>query len=445
MAARDYLKNKRIAVVGLGTHGEMVEDVKFLIKAGALVSVYDLKSEARLKNHLVFLRTIGLANYVCGSIPADDLLDMDMIILSHEYPRDATFLKAVHVANSDGKSIPIEYPETLFFKLAPPVTIVGIMGAHGKSTLMSMLQPLLDMACSSIDGQGFFVIDPESSDGILANLKKIKSGDIVLFRIVGFIMKELYKIRISPQVAVFTSVPFEDSYDRSPFEILSYQTYNNFIVASDEIVDMTHSLKVQPKAKMLRTKSSMIPADWQLNEKNFIHDREIAALALQTASLFKVDNESARNVLTRWKSLKGRLELVKKVKNIEFYNDSAAVSSTAVLMAIKTLSRDRNVVLIFGGAKSDGYYKPLYEVISQYVHTVVLLPGSGTLRERNIIEKIPNLFVKSVPSIEEAVRMAVESARKGDIVLFSPGFEAVGVDSSRKERGERFVRTVRGM
>jgi UDP-N-acetylmuramoylalanine-D-glutamate ligase len=91
MASRDYFKGKRVAVIGLGPHGEMVEDVKYLIKAGAWVSIYDLKSEARLKNHLVFLRSVGLANYVCGTIPSEDLLDMDVIILSHEYPRDSSF------------------------------------------------------------------------------------------------------------------------------------------------------------------------------------------------------------------------------------------------------------------------------------------------------------------------------------------------------------------
>ena len=99
MAQRDYFKGKRIAVIGLGMHGEMVEDVRFLIKAGAWVSIYDLKGEARLKNHLVFLRSEGLANYVCGSIPGEDLLDMDLIILSHEYPRDSSFLKEVYENN----------------------------------------------------------------------------------------------------------------------------------------------------------------------------------------------------------------------------------------------------------------------------------------------------------------------------------------------------------
>jgi len=442
MTSRDYFKNKRIAVIGLGQHGEMVEDVKFLIKAGALVSVYDIKSEARLKNHLVFLRSIGLANYVCGSIPADDLLDMDIIILSHEYDREANFLRAVNLAP---KPILVEYPETLFFKQAPPVTVVGVIGECGKSSLISMLYPLFKIACNDKNGQSFFVIDPDSNDGILTHLKKIRSGDIVLIRIVSSIMKELYSMRISPHVAVFASLPCQNSYSKSLFEILSYQTYNNYIIASDTIIDITHSLKTQPKAKMLRTKSSIIPPEWGLGEKYFVHERENIALAYQTAKLFQVDEDLILDVLIRWKSLRGRIEMVKKVRNIEFYNDSSSISPISTELAIKALSKNKNVVLIFGGAKSGGCYGPLYEAMPKYIHTLILLPGSGTFLERKSIEKIQDIKIKSVPSIEEAIRLSMESANKGDVILFSPGFDAVGLDGSRKERGEKFVRSVRGL
>ena len=105
MISRDHFKDKRIAVVGIGDHGEMLADIKFLIKAGALVSVYDMRSEARLKSDIDFLRAAGLASYVCGSVPADDLLDMDLIFLSHEYPRNSSFLAG---ADKAGKAI--EYP-----------------------------------------------------------------------------------------------------------------------------------------------------------------------------------------------------------------------------------------------------------------------------------------------------------------------------------------------
>ena len=437
MASRDYFKGKRIAVIGLGPHGEMVADVRYLIKAGALVSIYDLRSEARLKDHLVSLRSVGLANYVCGSIPADDLLDMDLIILSHEYPRESSFLKPVTEAK-----IPIEYPETLFFKLAPPVTFVGVMGTCGKATVMSMLSPLLKAACATQGAQGFFIIDPESDDGILLHIKKIKSGDIVLARLVDPIMKELHDMRISPQVAIFTTVPRRSAYMQSPFDILEYQTYNNFIIASDAIIDATYAYKFQPKAKMLRTKASLIPSDWPLNIQG-AHDRDNASLALQAAKLFKVSDDEAREILGKWVSLKGRIELVKKVKGIEFYNDTASVSPYSTQIAVESLSQGKDIVLICGGVDTGSDYKSLYAAFPAHIHALILLPGSGTMKQREAIQKIEGIESLSAPSLEEATQMALEHARKGDRVLFSPGFEAGGFDRSRKERGERFVKAVR--
>ena len=428
MAARNHFLGKRIAVIGIGPHGEMVSDVKFLVKSGALVALYDLRSEARLKDEVTFLREIGLANYVCGSIPPDDLADMDLIILSDEYPRDSTFLKDI-----DPEKIPIEYPETLFFRLAPPVTLVGVMGSCGKSTVVSMLAPMLEEACESLEGQGFFVLDPESGNGILAHLKKVKNGDIVLMRVAESIMKELHAMRISPHVAVFTTPPSKGAYDESPYEILEFQTYNNFIIGSDEVIDSVKTKSSQARAKMLRTKAALIPADWVFQGKG-AHDRDNAALALQAARLFKVTDEVALNIFARWKPLKGRLELIKKVKGVEFYNDSAAVSAPATEAGIRALSIERNIVLIFGGIDAGADYRALYSFLPEHVHTIVLIPGSGTMRERATIERLNRIQVISAPSLEEGARLALEHAKKGDRVLFSPGFAAGGFDRSRKER-----------
>ncbi len=445
MASRDYFKGKRIAVIGIGPRGEMIEDIKFLIKSGALVSVYELKSEARIKGHLVFLRSIGLANFVCGSIPPDDLLDMDIIVLSHEYSRDSTFLKKVHSHNELKEHIiPIEYSETLFFKLAPPVTVIGVMGNCGKATITSILNPMLEMICDEIEDQGFFVMDSETSDGIISKLKKVKNGDVVLLRIDNLLMKELYSIRISPHVAIFTSLPEKGAYGTSPFEILTYQTYNNFIIANDEIIDATHSLKIQPRAKMLRTKASIIPAEWQFSGRGK-HDIDNASLALQAARLFKVSDDVAEEVLSHWKPLKGRLELVKSVKGVEFYNDTASVSPYSTITALKQMGEKKNIILIFGGSRGIGDYSELYRVLPKHVNTVVLLPGSGTIYERYKLSLLRDIDIISAPNIEEAVRIAFDHSKKGDRIIFSPGFEAIGIDNSRKERGDRFVKSVRAI
>ncbi len=444
MTSRDYFKGKRVALIGLGPHGEMVEDAKFMIKQGALLSIYDLRSESRLKSHLVFLRSVGLANYVCGPIPADDLLDMDVVILSHEYPRDSTFLKGVKE-----KKIPIEYPETLFFKLAPPVTLVGVMGSCGKATVVSMLAPMIEEACEIAmrkGGEGnqqCFVADPETGEGIMVHLKKIRSGDILIMRIEENMMRELEGVRISPHVAIYVSRLSRSSYDDSPFDILKFQTYNNFIIASDEVIDSTRLYKFQSKAKMLRTKSALIPDVWEFAGRS--HDRENASLALQASKLFKVEDETAHRILMAWKPLKGRIEFIKKVKGIDFYNDSASIAPSSTIAGIISLAENRNLVLILGGADCGSDYRELYAVLPQYAHTIILLPGSGTLKERKAMQKIDHTDTLSVPSLEEAIILASESARVGDKVLFSPGFDAGGFDVSRKERGERFVRVVRGL
>jgi len=440
----------------------MIEDAKFLIKYGAILSVYDMRSEARLKSHLIYLRSVGLANYVCGGIPADDLLDMDMVLLSNEYTRDSTFLNRVRE-----KKIPIEYPETLFFKLTPPITLVGIIGIYGKTTVMSMLLPMIEAICNNprqkvkiknekkedIDmeesnfhnneNQHCFSIDSESGLGILVHLKKIRSGDIVVMKIDTDMMHELHSMRISPQVSIFTSIPHRSSYNDLPFEILDYQTYNNFIIASDQIIDAMRINKSHSKAKMLRTKASSIPEIWGFQNHN--HNKDNASLALQAARLFKVSDDIAEDILRSWKPIKGRLELVKKLKGIEYYNDTASVSPLSTITGIMSLTEKKDLILIIGGVETGHDYAELCVAISKYVHTLVFLPGSGTMKERGTMKEIENVKIIQAHSIEDAVRLSSENANLGDKVLFSPAFFAGGLDISRKERGEKFVRAVRGM
>lgn len=438
MSARDYFKGKRIAVVGLGPHGEMIADIRFLIKSGAIVSLYDMRSESRLKTEIAYLQSIGLAGNVCGSVPPEDLLDMDIVLLSHDYPRESSFLMPAQKAG-----VVIEYSETLFFRLAPPVMLIGVVGTCGKSTVISMLAPMLQHV-SKEASQGFFLIDPDSEDGTLSYIRKVKNTDVVLMRITEQMLGELYSMRISPHVAIFTSIPDKGSYKESPFEILSYQTYNNFLIASDEIIDSTHNFGFQPRAKMLRTKPSILSSDWQFNGRGE-HDIANASLSVQAARLFKVPEDIIRECLEEWKPLKGRLEFVKKVRFVEFYNDSASTSADSTESAVRSLSREKKLILIFGGSDKGADYSRLYSIFPKYVKCLILLPGSGTIKERKNINAIDGMEIISVSTLEDAVLKSLDIAEKGDRVLFSPGFGAGGFDRSRDERGKRFVSAVKSI
>jgi len=439
MSARDYFLGKRIAVIGLGPHGEMLADIRSMVKWNALVSVYDLRSESKLAAHIPALRSFGLANQVLGAIPAEDLMDMDLIILSHEYSRSSSFLTQ---ARTNG--IDIEYPETLFLKHAPPITVVGIMGACGTSTVLSMLVPLVEAACAGEGSQSSIVLDPDSGDGILSQLRKAVSGDIALMRIVPAMMGEIAALSWSPQIAIFTTVPPAYAYRESPFEIIAHQTYTNSVIGDDRVIDAFRASGFQSRAKLLRTKGSIVPDDW-LPHARSPHDRDDAALALQAARLFKVFDEAARDAFMRWKPLKARLEPVKKVKGVEFVNDGASVIPAATVASLSAVSRGRDLVIIMGGADHGADCRELFAAVRKLAHTVVVVPGSGTLRERRALAGLEDVAIVSVPTLEEAVRQALDHARKGDTVLFSPAFGAAGIDASRMERAERFVRAVRAL
>ena len=195
---------------------------------------------------------------------------------------------------------------------------------------------------------------------------------------------------------------------------------------------------------MLRTKGSVIPNDLDFHGKG-AHDRHNAALALQAAQLFKISDDDARDILENWKGLSGRLELVKKVKNIECYNDAASVCASSTELAIKSLAENKNIVLIFGGAETASDYASVYALLPQHVRTIILLPGSGTIKERQQLNTLESVEVYSAPSLEEGARMALEYTQKGDKILFSPGFAVGGFDRSRLERGERFVRALKNL
>lgn len=424
MNYKDYFKDKNIAIIGLGPHGEMVADIKLILRLGAKVSFYDVRSEARIAKFLRPLMAFGLEDIILGKVPKDELVEKDLIILSPEISRKALFLKkAIEVG------VKIEFPNILFLKLAPSITLIGVMGACGKSTVAQMIYGMLKRSFVEYPDQGLFFIDQDLSNGALTHLKKIKAGDVVLARIPEEMMGEYSNARINPHVAVITSLTSSALQEvKNAFGILEYQTYNNFIVAPNEVVDaIKKQVHFVPKAKILRTKS------------------ENSALVIQTAELFKVSKEIIDRVIEDFGGLKNHQELIKKISGIEFYNDSASITPFATLYALKRLSINKNIVLILGGAYTSYDYGDLVKEIPEYASTVILVPGSATLGFRSDIENLKDITYKQAIDLEDAVKIAHEYAKKGDRVLFSPGCEAIGIDASRRERGERFVRAVRGL
>lgn len=432
MSYKEYFNGKKIAIIGLGPHGEMIPDIKFLCKNKSIVTVFDMRTESRLKTIVPELSSIGIEKCILGKVNAEELLNFDLIIISPEISKKSIFLKKAIQAE-----IQVEFPDTLFFKLSPPVTLIGVMGQYGKNSVTMMIYEVLKKSFSGYKDQGLFLINSETYSGVLSHLKKVKKDDVVLVRIQENLLNYYHEMHISPHVAVITSY--------IDFSILNFQTYNNFIVAPDEVVDMIKKEKdINSKAKILRTRPGMVPASWKIESK-ISHHKDNIALAIQTCELFKVEQEEIREVIEDMPVQKGSVEFIKKIDFIEYYNDANSISPESTLSALKSLSNNRNTILILGGAYTGFDYSNIVKEINKYSKMVILLPGSGSLGIRSMLESLKDTtFIQSF-SLEEAVVKAKENAVKGDKILFSPAFDAVGIDISRKERGEKFIKVVRNL
>jgi UDP-N-acetylmuramoylalanine-D-glutamate ligase len=265
-------------------------------------------------------------------------------------------------------------------------------------------------------------------------------------------LAEYAKARLSPSVAVIAVAPSTQDSFSALSQTLAHQTYNSFIVTTDDIADMIHnSDEHHNKSKIIRTRASRVPAEWGISFKGE-YEREDAALVLETAFLFKIDEKFVRDAALDYADKKspGSIIFVKKVKNVSFYDDSSSERPLATLAALRALSSSSTdpgtaTILIMGGAETGANYDLLLRNISQYAKVLVLVPGSGTLGLRKRLGAIENLKCLSAPSIEAAVKLARAEAKAGDRILYSPAFAAGGYDRSRAERGERFVKAVRGL
>jgi len=447
MTFADFFKGKKVAVVGLGPRGEMRTDIKFLLRQGVSVALYDMRGLPALRRIIADLKAVGLKDYFLGGVAAEDLTKHDLIILSPDLPRSAEFLKEARSRN-----IPVEYPDVLAVKLAPAVTVVAVMGSCGKKAIITMLFESIKKSFKSTGIPLPYVIDCEYSGGSLAILPKIKKDGIIIVRIPDFALIEYGKAGLSPSVAVIAVAPSSPESLAALSKTLAHQTYNSFIITTDEIADLIHSFEEhRNKAKIVRTRAGRIPADWSIPWKGE-YEREDAALVLEAASLFKIDEKIVRETALDFSKKKsaGGIFFVKKVKGVSFYDDSSSERPEATLAALRALDSSSSdptscTILIMGGAETGANYDSLIKKMSQYTKTVVLVPGSGTIGLRKKLSAIEGVTFISAPSVEAAVKLARAETKQGDRVLYSPAFAAGGIDRSRPERGERYVKAVRGL
>ncbi len=456
MNYKTFFKNKKITIVGLGLLGRGIGVVKFLAKNGADLIVTDLKTKEQLSSSLKKLAVFKNIKYVLGEHRLEDFRNRDMVIKAAGVPLDSPF-----IAEAKKNKIPIEMDASLFAKLAPTgVKIIGVTGTRGKSMVTHLLYEILkeNFGSSKVHLGG-------NVRGIatLPLLKKVKPGDFVVMELDSWQLQGFGESRLSPPVSLFTTfLSDHQNYYKNSMEqyfadkanIYRWQTKDGILLARPQAVKIIKEKdKAGIKGRFKVVKKSDLPANWKHNLLGE-HNLENIALALSAARELGALDKVSKKAIAAFPGLPGRLEFIKEKGGIKYYNDTNATTPDAVLVALAALKKYKGkIILLGGGADKNLDYATYAKAVRQNVKALALFRGTATdkilevLWSRSVLGRSRTVLdqnkVEVFDNIREAFAWAKAQAKRGDIILLSPGAASFGVFKNEYDRGDQFNKLVK--
>jgi UDP-N-acetylmuramoylalanine--D-glutamate ligase len=169
-----------------------------------------------------------------------------------------------------------------------------------------------------------------------------------------------------------------------------------------------------------------------------VHNVENMMAAITAARLSGCSKKAVETVLNRFKGLEHRVEFVREIDGVRYYNDSKGTNVGSVVKSLQGFSDP--VILIAGGKDKHGDLSSLKEWVQLRVKRLILI---GEAKERMARELGGLTETLSAPTLEEAVLLAHQSAKRGEVVLLSPACSSFDMFKDYKERGKVFKEAVR--
>ncbi|MFA6586177.1 MAG: UDP-N-acetylmuramoyl-L-alanine--D-glutamate ligase [Candidatus Paceibacterota bacterium] len=465
---QDYkkqFKGKKITVMGLGLLGRGLGYTKFLAECGADLIVTDLKSKKQLATSIKALKKFRSIKYVLGEHRLEDFRGRDMIIKSAGVPLDSIYIK-----EAEKNGIPIEMDVSLFAKCAPEIILVGVTGTRGKSMVTALIYEILKKNEKFLNRK-VYIGGNVRGVATLPLLKKVKAGDILVCELDSWQLQGFGDSKISPHISVFTSfMPDHMNYYKNSMEkyfddkanIFKYQKKEDFLIIRKDVENLIKNFPstLQGEGRGEVLKGKLIIANKKSVEKyKFIvpgeHQKENLACAVEVAILFNIPDSKIGHAVKHFKGLEGRLQYVKTVRGVKIYNDNNATTPEATVAGIKALSfpetrfrgvspkpgfGERKIVLICGGADKKLPLDNFVKTVNKHCKAIIMIPGTGTDRLANEKLSVENFKVKN---LQEAVKKALLSSKKDDIILFSPAFASFGMFNNEYERNDLFLKLIK--
>jgi UDP-N-acetylmuramoylalanine--D-glutamate ligase len=446
-------KGKRVLILGAARQGLAL--ARWLSLHGARVTLSDRHSADELRVARVSLAEFQV-KWALGGHPLELLDSTDVLCLSGGVP-----LTLPIVVEAVRRGIPLSNDTQIFMEEVPCKTI-GITGSAGKTTTTTLVGRMAKNAHGDHAYVGGNIGDP-----LINHVDDMKADDIAVLEISSF---QLDQMTISPDIAAILNITPNhldrhgtmEAYTAAKARILEFQSEEDTAILGrddtgawslrDKVIGklLAFSLKELEDGLggtylhdgLLNLRDGNIYLPLILREKIQLRgdhnvSNVLAAFAIGHAAGFPLDAmlEAAEN----FHSVPHRLELVRELRGVRWYNDSIATAPERSMAAIRSF--EEPIVLMLGGRDKDLPWEDLLQLIDERVDHVVLFGEAGEKIEEtlNRLGLGRNRFtVSRVEQLYEAVLQAAQVAEAGDIVLLSPGGTSFDEFKDFAERGERF-------
>ena len=453
-----YLKGKKVAIIGIGVSNLPLID--YLHDLKSIVTVFDGKEIDDIDKLVVDKLVDYGMQFSFGKNYLDKLVGFDIIF------RSPSCLPTVPELVKEAERGAIITTEVEMVIELCPGLVIGVTGSDGKTTTTTLIYEILKE-----EGYNCYV-GGNIGTPLFTKIGEMLPEDIIVLELSSF---QLMNMKISPAISVITNITPNhlnihtdmEEYIEAKKNIFKYQDKNGLVILNYDN-EITRACAEEAPGNFVLFSSKNKISDGYIVDDNKIkicenglrkhvfdtknmklrgvHNFENACSAIiATKSLVKP--ETVEKVLTEFKGVEHRLELIKETKDrVKWYNDSVSSSPTRTIAGLNAFAL-KNIILIAGGYDKNLDYNVLAKPIIDNCKTLILLGQTSEKIEKAVTHELKRLK-KELPiykceTLKQTVIIANSISQKGDIVLFSPASASFDMFKNFAERGELFKQYVK--
>lgn len=445
------IRDKKILILGFGITG--ISAAETLNKLGAKLYVQDNK----------FSEIIG-KNPKLNDMNLTEIKETDEI--SRIKPDYCIKSPGIHPANpfviaTREANVELISDLELVYRLYGDRKIIAITGTNGKTTTTTLVGDIINSSDKKAHIAGNIGI------GMLPVFENNDPDDFYVIECSSFQLEDTAKFRADIS-GIINITPDHldwhgsyDEYKKAKLKIFKNTTKDDVVVLNYDD-KFLKDIKLGTDAKILYTSKEnrikgIFVEDGKIfygeNEDNYImevseipllgkHNLENVLIAIGICLSAGISKSTTRNAVINFKGVEHRIEFVRKVQGVKYYNDSKGTNVDATINALKAF--DNQIVLIAGGYDKKIEFDELIDNFNGKVKAIVLMGATAEKIEKAALNAgFDNIF--KVENMEAAVKKCYELSGPGDSVLLSPACASWGMYSNFEERGVDFKNIVNGL